>query len=91
MKQPSKKKTAPAGPQTIELRCSKSSDGKYNASTYINGKHLKDHDLNINRGTEFSIVLLYQNLKKKYPKDELHVKGLDKHGMDEIQRADAPA
>ncbi len=71
---------------TIELRCSKSSDGKYNATTVVNGKPLKGREFSLNRSDEFGVVLLYQKIKKQYPKNELHVKGLDKHGMDQIQR-----
>ncbi|MDD8018810.1 MAG: hypothetical protein PHP42_10595 [Bacteroidota bacterium] len=69
---------------SIELRCSKTSDGKYNASTFVNGKHLKEAHFSVNRGDEFAIVLLYQKLKKQYPKSEPQVKGMDKHGMEMI-------
>lgn len=76
---------------SIELRCSKSSDGKYNATTVVNGKPLKGHEFSLNRGDEFAVVLLYQKIKKQYPKVELQVKGLDKHGMDQIHRLSVPA
>ena len=72
---------------SIELRCSKSNDGKYTARSYANGKELKEKELFIIRGDEFAVVLLYQRLKKKYPEAAIHVKGLDKHAMDKIQRA----
>ena len=90
MKQASKKKKPTVVEHhTIELRCSRSNDGKYNASPYVNGKHLKDHALNLIRGNEFLVVLLYQKLKKQYPQDFIQVKGLDRHGMDQILRAAA--
>ena len=88
-KKPSKKKETVVEHHSVELRCSKSNDGKYNASTYVNGKHLKDRNLTLIRSDEFSVVLLYQKLKKQFPKDEVHVKGLDRHGMDQILRATA--
>jgi hypothetical protein len=75
---------------SIELRCSRSSDGKYNASTYLNGTHAKDHAVNVIRGDEFSVVLLYRTLKEKYPAATIQVKGLDRHGMDSILRSAAP-
>lgn len=73
-------------PLSIELRCSKTNDGKYTAHTYVNGKQVKETDFIVNRSTEFAVVLLYQRVRKKYPKSEITVKGLDKHAMDEIQR-----
>jgi len=71
---------------SIELRCSKTSDGKYTAHTYINGKQLKETEFTVNRNTEYAVVLLYQRVVKKYPKASITVKGLDKHAMDEIKR-----
>lgn len=71
---------------TVELRCSKTSDGKYTGRTFVNGKEIKDKDLFVIRGDEYSMVLLYQRVKKKYSGNEVSVKGLDKHAMDNIQR-----
>ncbi|MBI2427821.1 MAG: hypothetical protein HYV29_03330 [Ignavibacteriales bacterium] len=74
---------------SIELRCSKTSDGKYTAHTFANGKQVKDPELSVNRSDEYAVVLLYRRVKKKYPKVEIAVKGLDKHAMDEIARSQA--
>lgn len=71
---------------SIELRCSKSSDGKYSARTFVNGKEKKEKNYFLNRSDEFAVVQLYQRLKKEFPKVEPTVKGLDKHAMDQIQR-----
>ena len=71
---------------SIELRCSKTSDGKYTAHTYVNGKQIKEPDFSVNRSDEFAVVQLYQRVIKKYPKVTPIVKGLDKHGVDRIQR-----
>ncbi|MEW6060691.1 MAG: hypothetical protein AB1600_01995 [Bacteroidota bacterium] len=70
----------------IELRCSKTSDGKLTAHTYINGKQFKEPGFSVNRGDEYAVVLLYQRVKKKYPTSSITVRGLDKHAMDEIKR-----
>ena len=72
---------------SIELRCSKNPDGKYNARTFVNGKELKGAEFSVNRGDDFSIVQLFQRVKKKYPGTEPHVKGLDNRGMEKIRRA----
>ena len=72
---------------SIELRCSKTSDGKYTGYTFVNGKEIKEKELFVIRGDEFSMVLLYQRVKKKYPGSEVHVKGLDKHAMEKILRS----
>lgn len=74
---------------SIELRCSKTSDGKYTAHTFVNGKQIKDSDLSVNRSDEYAVVLLHRRVKKKYPKADIVVKGLDKHAMDEIARSQA--
>ena len=74
---------------SIEIRCSKTSDGKYTAWTFVNGKELKEKEFFVMRGDEYSMVLLYQRVKKQYPGNEIVVKGLDKHAMDKIQRATA--
>lgn len=74
---------------SIELRCSKTSDGKYTAHTFVNGKQLKEADMSVNRGDEFAVVQLHQRVKKKYPKVEPVVKGLDKHAIDRIFRSQA--
>ena len=71
---------------SIELRCSKTSDGKYTGYTFVNGKEIKEKELFVIRGDEFAMVLLYQRVKKKYPGSEVHVKGLDRHAMENIQR-----
>ncbi len=73
--------------QTIELRCSKSSDGKYNARTYVNGKEAKGAEFSVNRGDDFAVVILYQRVKKQYPGTAPHVKGLNKSGMEKILRS----
>jgi hypothetical protein len=65
--------------QTIELRCSKNPDGKYNAKTFVNGKEIKGKEFTIIRGDQFSLVLAYHQIKKKYPSGEVHIKGLDKN------------
>lgn len=70
--------------QTIELRCSKTSDGKYNARTFINGKEVKGKEFIVNRSDEFAVILLFRRVKKQYPKDELHIKGLDKPSEEKI-------
>ncbi|MFA5834587.1 MAG: hypothetical protein WDA22_14000 [Bacteroidota bacterium] len=70
--------------QTIELRCSKNPDGKYNAKTFVNGKELKGKEYNINRGDQFSLVLVYHQIKKQYPAGEVHIKGLDKNAEQNI-------
>lgn len=72
---------------SIEMRCSKTSDGKYTARTYVNGKELKEKEYFVNRSDEYAVVLLYQRVKKKYPKVEPMVRGLDKHAMEEIARS----
>ena len=69
---------------TIELRCSKTSDGKYDARTFVNGKELKKNGFTINRGDDFAVVQLYLRMKKQYPGTEPIVKGLDKRGMEKI-------
>lgn len=74
---------------SVELRCSKTSDGKYTARTFVNGKEMKAKEFFVMRGDEFSVVLLYQRVKKQYPGNTIVVKGLDKHAMDKIQRATA--
>jgi hypothetical protein len=71
---------------SIELRCSKTSDNKYTARTYVNGKEKKEKEFIVNRSDEFAVVQLYQRVKKAYPGVEPTVKGLDKHAMDSIQR-----
>ncbi len=78
-----------SGQFSIELRCSKTSDAKYNAHTFVNGKQIKDPDLSVNRSDEYAVVLLHQRVRKKYPKADIVVKGLDKHAMDEIARSQA--
>ncbi|MFA6455871.1 MAG: hypothetical protein WCW40_03535 [Bacteroidota bacterium] len=65
--------------QTIELRCSKNPDGKYNAKTFVNGKELKGKEFNVIRGDQFSLVLLYHQIKKTYSSGEVHIKGLDRN------------
>lgn len=64
--------------QTIELRCSKNPDGKYNARTFVNGKELKGKEFNVNRGDQFSLVLVYHQIKKKFAASPVQIKGLDK-------------
>lgn len=64
--------------KSIELRCSKNPDGKYNARTFVNGKELKGKEYSIIRGDQFSLVLVYHQIKKKYPSDAIHIKGVDK-------------
>ena len=51
---------------SIELRCSKTSDGKYTAWTFVNGKELKEKEYFVMRGDEYSMVLLYQRVKKQF-------------------------
>jgi len=70
--------------QKIELRCSKNPDGKYNAKTFVNGKELKGKEYNINRGDQFSLVLVYHQIKKQYPSGEVQIKGLDKNAEQNI-------
>lgn len=65
--------------QSIELRCSKNPDGKYNARTFVNGKELKGKQYSINRGDQFSLVLAYHQIKKEYPSGTVSIKGLDKN------------
>jgi hypothetical protein len=65
--------------QTIELRCSKNPDGKYNARTFVNGKELKGKEFSVNRGDQFSLVLVYHQIKKQYADGQIHIKGLDKN------------
>ena len=76
---------------SIELRCSKSSDGKFTARTFVNGKELKGKEFFLNRSDEFAVVQLYQRIKKQYAEGELVVKGLDKHAMESILRFAVPA
>lgn len=71
---------------SIELRCSKTSDNKYTARTYVNGKEKKEKEFIVNRSDEFAVVQLYQRVVKAYPGVVPMVKGLDKHAMDSIQR-----
>jgi len=70
--------------QTIELRCSKNNDGKYNARTFVNGKELKAKEFSVNRGDQFSLVLVYHQIKKRYPADSVQIKGLDKNAEQNI-------
>lgn len=72
---------------SVELRCSKTNDGKYTAWTFVNGKEIKEKEFFVTRTDEFAVVLLYQRVKKKYPKSEIILKGLDKHAVDKIYRA----
>lgn len=65
--------------QTIELRCSKNPDGKYNAKTFVNGKELKGKEYTVNRGDQFSLVLVYHQIKKQYANNQIQIKGLDKN------------
>jgi hypothetical protein len=65
--------------QTIELRCSKNPDGKYNARTFVNGKELKGKEFSVNRGDQFALVLVYHQIKKQYTAGQVHIKGLDKN------------
>lgn len=65
--------------QTIELRCSKNPDGKYNARTFVNGKELKGKEYTIIRGDQFSLVLVYHQIKKLYPAGVVQIKGVDKN------------
>lgn len=64
---------------TIELRCSKNPDGKYNAKTFVNGKELKGKEFSVNRGDQFSLVLVYHQIKKQYANGQILIKGLDKN------------
>ncbi len=64
---------------TIELRCSKNPDGKYNARTFVNGKELKEKQFSIIRGDQFSLVLVYHQIKKQYPAGTILIKGVDKN------------
>jgi hypothetical protein len=64
---------------TVELRCSKNPDGKYNAKTFVNGKELKGKEFTVNRGDQFSIVLVYHQIKKQYASGQIHIKGLDRN------------
>lgn len=74
-------------PVNIELRCSKTPDGKFNAKTFFNGKEQKGKEFVVNRSTDFSIVLLYQRLKKAHSGAEIQVKGLDPQSMQKIVQA----
>lgn len=65
--------------QIIELRCSKNPDGKYNAKTVVDGKERKEKELSVNRGDQFSLVLVYHQIKKKFPAAEVVIKGVDKN------------
>ncbi len=65
--------------QTIELRCSKNPDGKYNARTFVNGREVKGKQYTINRGDQFSLVLAYHQIKKEYPSGTVQIIGLDKN------------
>ncbi len=73
-----------ADQQTIELRCSKNPDGKYNARTFVNGKELKAKEFNVNRGDQFSLVLVYHQIKKQYATGVVQIKGLDKNAEHNI-------
>lgn len=73
-----------AGQQTIELRCSKNPDGKYNARTFANGKELKAKEFSVNRGDQFSLVLVYHQIKKQYATGVVQIKGLDKNAEHNI-------
>jgi hypothetical protein len=70
--------------QTIELRCSKNPDGKYNARTFVNGKELKQKEFFVNRGDQFSLTLVYHQIKKQYPAGTVQIKGLDKNAAENI-------
>lgn len=65
--------------QTIELRCSKNPDGKFNARTFVNGKEVKGKQFSVNRGDQFSLVLTYHQIKKQYAGAAVQIKGLDKN------------
>jgi hypothetical protein len=73
-----------ADQQTIEIRCSKNPDGKYNAKTFVNGKELKAKEFNVNRGDQFSLVLVYHQIKKQYTTGIVQIKGLDKNAEHNI-------
>jgi len=68
----------------IELRCSKDSYGKINARTFLAGKELKEKPFSVIRGDQFSLVLLFQEIKKQYPTSMVQIKGLDKYATDYI-------
>lgn len=69
---------------TIELRASKNPDGKFNARTFVNGKELKGKEFSVIRGDQFSLTLVYHQIKKQYPAAVVHVKGLDKNAEQNI-------
>jgi hypothetical protein len=73
-------------PYSVELRCSKSNDGKYSARTFIDGKERKEKGFLVNRSDEYAVVLVYQLLRREYPDSAPIIKGLDKHAMEMIQR-----
>lgn len=69
---------------SLELRCSKNPDGKYNARTFVNGKELKGKEFTVNRGDQFALVLVYHQIKKQYPAGVVQIKGLDKNIAENI-------
>jgi len=69
---------------SIELRCSKNPDGKYNARTFVNGKELRGKEFTVNRGDQFTLVLVYHQIKKQYPAVVVQIKGLDKNVAENI-------
>lgn len=71
----------------VELRCNKTSDGKYSAVTVVNGKEMKGKDFTVNRSTEFAVVQLYQRVTERYAGARPVIKGLDKHAMEAVQRS----
>ncbi|KAB2924083.1 MAG: hypothetical protein F9K22_07135 [Bacteroidetes bacterium] len=73
----------------IELRCNKTSDGKYSAVTVVNGKEMKEKEFAVNRSTEFAVVQLYQRVTERYAGVRPVIKGLDKHAMEAVQRSAA--
>lgn len=68
----------------IELRCSKTPDGKYHAKTFINGKEQKGKEFSVHRSTDFAVVQLYQRLKNEHAASEIQVKGLDPQSLQKI-------
>lgn len=73
--------------QTIELRCSKNPDGKYNARTFVNGKEVRGKEFSLIRGDQFALVRIYQHLKGAYTDGTVEILGLDRNAEQQILRS----
>ena len=75
-------------PMTIELRCSKNPDGKYNARTFIGGKEQKEKGYSVNRGDLFAVTLICRRIRTEHPEAAVVVKGVDRTTEQSILRSE---